>query len=696
MSAEAAEQTVGASSTTTVDASITKQRAVRLLAVLIASALPALLLRKAVAAAVTFHPLAREAFPQFGVADAVTVYVAAPLAAISACILFLSPGLVLALAMNSVTTIGDWLLKGCALSLVLLASVAAVAHALGASPTGLSFGLLVLGCTIGAGGLLLTRLTRGARMAWPLGSPGAKAAIVSSIVVPAAILLVFSPKFLWEDFNGDGAHAFEAARLLLFRALPFWDPAAGEIAGFPGLTSMLYAYPASWFIRLFGPLEVSARLPILMYLAALFGGLYALIGVRRSVPRAAECWLLWLALIVYFVTASFSATYAPYAADIALPATQDSLLIACFLGFVLAFEQGRTGWLVLFALLTHLSLPNGFLLIGFWVIAVVVSRRPLPLRQLSITMVALVGCILLGAIVPRILTALGLPGPGGEYGLAGLVRRFAYLQLTDVRRFLFLAVPCGILPTIALFAWRRQDQLAKALTLTTAAAFLFAYVQLHASLHYYIPAMLLPLVVYWRLDVWHSGRRRQFLIATGAAAIASLAIALPPRLQPLDVTRSVSQSIDFRVAGYHEMDPGAFRASTLLSAVVPYDWDPRVPEASLGSSPLVLAYYANRRPADAPTNYVLQRLEDPPAPGATLLAEDGEFAVYVSDSSVHRRHLALRPPTPPAARVFDIPRGILFRTEPLPDRPYVIDLPAIAERMGIDVEALAGKLGASR
>ena len=598
--------------------------------------------------------------------------------------------------MNSVTTIGDWVLKGCALSLVLLALVAGVAHGLGTSPGGLSFGLLVLGSTIAAGGVLLARVSRDARLAWPLGFPGATAAIVSTVVVPAAILLVFAPKFLWEDFNGDGAHAFEAARLLLFRALPFWDSAAGEVAGFPGLTSMLYAYPASWFIRLFGPLEVSARLPMLLYLAALFGGLYALISLRRTVPRAAECWLVWLALVVYFVTVSFSATYAPYAADIALPATQDSLLIACFLGFVLAFERGRAGWMLVFALLTHLSLPNGFLLMGFWVVAVVLTRRPLPLRELSITVAALVGCILLGTVVPRILTALGMPGPGGEYGLAGLVRRFAYLQLTDVRRFLFLAVPCGVLPVIALFAWRRQDPLARAVTLTTAAAFLFAYVQLHASLHYYIPAMLLPLVVYWRLDVWRSGRRRHFLVATGAAAAASLAIALPARLQPVNVTRSVAHAIDFRVAGYHEMAPAAFRASTLLNAVVPYDWDPRVPEASLGSSPLVLSYYANRRPGGAPTNYVLQRSEDRPVAGATLLAADGEFAVYVKEDSVHRRHLAMRPPTPAGARVFAIPRGILFRTEPLPERPYVIDLPAIAERMGIDVDALAGRLGVSR
>lgn len=696
MSVEEVEQANNASLTDGSAATITRQRAVRLLAVLVASSLPALLLRQAVAAAAALHPLASGSLQAFSLSEAATVYLAAPLAALSACILFLSPGLILALAMNSAITVGDWVLKGCALSLALLASAAAVAHGFGAPPNGFAFGLLVLGCTAAAGAVLLARVSRGALLAWPPAGSSAAAAIVSTLVVPAAILLVFAPKFLWEDFNGDGAHAFEAARLLSFRAVPFWDAAAGEVAGFPGLTSMLYAYPASWFIRLFGPHEISARLPMLLYLAALFGGLYALIAFRRPAPRAAECWLLWLALVVYFVTVSFSATYAPYAADIALPATQDSLLIACFLGFVLAFERGRAGWMAAFALLTHLSLPNGFLLIGFWVVAVILSRRPLPLRELAITVGALAGCVLLGALAPRILAALGQPEPGGEYGLAGLLTRFAFLQLTDVRRFLFLAVPCGVLPMIALFVWRRQDPLARALTLTTAAAFLFAYVQLHASLHYYIPAMLLPLVVYWRLDVLRSDRRRPMLVATAAAAVASLVLALPARFRPVNVTREIGYAIDFRVPGYQTMDPESFRASTLLNAVVPYDWDPRVPEASLGTSPLVLSYYANRRPSGARTNYVLQRMDDPPAAGATLLSTDGEFAVYVHSDSIHRRHLSLRPPTPAGASVFSIPRGILFRTEPLPDRPYVIDLPAIAERLGIDVDALAASLGVVR
>ncbi|HUF31392.1 MAG TPA: hypothetical protein VMM77_12140 [Gemmatimonadaceae bacterium] len=696
MSIEASEQADHASIATSGAAIITRQRAVRIVFVLVAGSLPALLLREAVAAAAALHPAASSSVLSFGLAEAVTVYLTAPLAALSACILFISPGLLLALAANTADTIGSWMLKGFAISLALLATVAAVAHGVGSSPDGIFFGLLVLGCTLAAGGAVIARVSRGASLAWPLGGSGATAAMVSTLVVPAAILLAFAPKFFWEDLNGDGAHAFEAARLLLFRAVPFWDAAAGEVAGFPGLTSMLYAYPASWFIRLFGPVEVSARLPMLLYLATLFGGLHALIALRRPAPRAAESWLLWLALAVYFVTVSFSATYAPYAADIALPATQDSLLIACFLGFVLAFERGGTGWMLAFALLTHISLPNGILLIGFWVVAVILTRRPLPRRELAMTIAALAACVLLGVLAPPILAAFGQPEPGGEYGLGGLVRRFAFLQLTDLRRFLFLAVPCGILPAIALFGWRRQDALAQALTLTTAAAFLFAYVQLHASLHYYIPAMLLPLVVYWRLDVMHSNRRRQMLVATAAAAIVSLVIAMPAEPGPVNVTRNVGYAIDFRVPGYHSMAPESFRASTLLIAVVPYDWDPRVPEATLGTSPLVLSYYANRRPSGAETNYVLQRTEDPPVVGATLLSSDGEFAVYVLADSIHRRHLALRPPTPAGARAFVIPRGILFRTEPLPDSPYVIDLPAIAERLGIDVDALAARMGVVR
>ena len=121
---------------------------------------------------------------------------------------------------------------------------------------------------------------------------------------------------------------------------------------------MLFAFPTSWFIRLFGEFEVSARLPYLLFLIAVFGGIQALIayGQKRSLSLT-ELALICLGLTAYTFAVAFSATYNPYTADIALPATQDTLLLVCFLGFLLAFLQDERNWAILFLLLTLFSLP---------------------------------------------------------------------------------------------------------------------------------------------------------------------------------------------------------------------------------------------------------------------------------------------------------------------------------------------------
>jgi hypothetical protein len=61
-----------------------------------------------------------------------------------------------------------------------------------------------------------------------------------------------------------------------------------------------------------------------------------------------------------------------------------------------------------------------------------------------------------------------------------------------------------------------------------------------------------------------------------------------------------------------------------------------------------------------------------------------------------REQRALRPATPAGARIYQEPRGILFRSVPLVGGPYIIDLPDIAERLGIDVDAIARQMGVER
>jgi hypothetical protein len=43
-----------------------------------------------------------------------------------------------------------------------------------------------------------------------------------------------------------------------------------------------------------------------------------------------------------------------------------------------------------------------------------------------------------------------------------------------------------------------------------------------------------------------------------------------------------------------------------------------------------------------------------------------------------------------------VPRGVLFRTEPRGDAARVLDVAALLERAGVDVDALLDRLGVSR
>jgi hypothetical protein len=187
-----------------------------------------------------------------------------------------------------------------------------------------------------------------------------------------------------------------------------------------------------------------------------------------------------------------------------------------------------------------------------------------------------------------------------------------------------------------------------------------------------------------------------WLPATAVAVAVALVLATPWTARPYRAIRSIGASVEDRVGGYERMASEQFRASTLLRHVIPYDWDPSVPEAALGTSPLVLNYYAHRDEPASLRNYVLQAVAEPAPAGARLIAEEDGFAVYVRDEALWRGHLALRPPTPPGARLFQQPRGILFASEPLVDGPMVIDLPAIATRLGVDVDALARRMGVKR
>jgi hypothetical protein len=548
-------------------------------------------------------------------------------------------------------------------------------------------------------GFTLVCLLRGRNLGWPLSQRLSWATVLLSVLVPLLLLIFLTPKFYWENFNGDGAHAFETARLLLFQPFPFWDPSAGEISTYPGVTTMLFAYPASWFVRLFGEMEVSARLPLLLYITALYSAILGTVEFGRSKPlELTERCLIWLGLSLYVMVMAFGATYNPYFADIALPTTRETLLMVCFLGFVLAFIRGERVWIILFIVLIYMCVPNGSLLIGLWLFSVVLLWKPRPFRRTLLPVSTLMACLLIAAIFPHILRILDQPGPGGEHTTLQLLKHFAFLELTDWRRLAFVVVPSGILPALALLAWPRQDQIAKTITLMTILYFVFFYVQAQTALHYFAPVMLLPLIIFWRNDVLLVPRLRPVvLFCTGLFCFVALYISLPRDLKPHTSARLIGSTIEDRTGGYKILDPAAMRHSSILRELIPFVWDPRVPHDSYGGSPLMWYYYAQQaKNSFSKINYVLQPSEGPPPPDMRILARKDGVILYLLSDSVWASHRAIHPSTPAGGEIYGIPKTTLFFSPHLGNRPRVINLLDLLKRLGIDVDYYLERIGAKR
>ena len=653
--------------------------AYRLFAALAVAWIPVLIDAEAIEQAARLHPLANSVNPYFVPSHAFLLYLRAPLAALSGIVLCLSPGLILALARKSSSDINRWLVSGFGLSLVSVSVVSGTVQAFLSEPLrGLGFKILLIICSVLSLGFLRWCLGSGPRAGEPWKDRHAPATLLSLVLVPWLLLVVLAPKFYWETFNADGVHAFESSRLLLRQSLPFWDPAAGRVARFPGVTSMLFAFPNSWFIRLFGEWEVSVRLPNLMYLGMLYAAILGTINQRR--PRSIligipERGLLWLGLVIYFVVIGYSATYDPYSADLALPATQDTLLMVCFLGFLLAFRRDQRIWMSFWIALVCLSLPSGVLLIALWLLSVIWLWRPRPWSRIKVSIAVLATTVVLASLAPVVLAALDLPPPGGEYSAASLLGRFigpqqgeslrlSFLWKEDyLRRWAFLIFPSGILPAVSLFLWRRQDAFNRALTVLIGAYFLLFNVQAFVALHHFVPVMVLPLVVFWGIFFPVNARQRGYLLAgTAAAGIFALYVSLPSHPRPVTEARVVGAAVEDRFGGYDTMAPAAFRRSEILHHVIPYGWDPSVPEDSYGGQPIVWYYYAhyaenNRRKV----NYMMQPATHPAPDGMELLAREGNVELYVADRTVLAEHRALRPPSPPGSPLYAIRRDRLFR-----------------------------------
>ncbi|MGC4055338.1 MAG: hypothetical protein QM757_41420 [Paludibaculum sp.] len=413
--------------------------------------------------------------------------------------------------------------------------------------------------------------------------------------------------------------------------------------------------------------------------------------IPRRMTRPAQL-LLWLSLITYLVVVGYSVTYNPYHADLASPATQDTLFVVCFLGFVRAFSEGRQSWLALWTIALYTCWPSGLMLAGFWCLAAWMVGQQRPKRQVIATAATLVACMLAGRALGYVLPVVGIPRPGGEHGWASLLEERlnvyqigALLRLRFVwdpiflKRWLWVSVPAGILPFACLAFWRRQDEVSRALTLTIAGYFLFFYTQALVHVHYFVPVMLLPLVVYWRMEPDSAAGRRVFYLATAATGVIALVLSWPAQARPFLATRSIGSTIECRLPGYDRQEPRVYNAFRLFLHAIPGGWEEGVPERRFGVLPDVWVYYAHRsRLPGVAINYVLTGKDQPAPPGSTMLAANEDAALYVLDPGVMEAQRGLRLPDRPGSWIYQAPRWTMLKKQ----QPLSETLVEIRRRLG--------------
>lgn len=650
-----------------------RPRLMPLIVVLLLGALPSVLFGASVMeGAAGLHELAYGPNPYFIPGHALMLYILAPLVALSGFALLLGPGLMLALALGRGRTIAVWMINGFALSLAIITLGAMLVQTILAEPLkGWTFGLMTLVCTLVSAHLAwIVSREWPDRFAIPAFDRHDWAALGIATGLGWLIIAALAPKFFWESFNGDGLHYFESARLMLHQPLPFWPASAEDFATWPGIKSVLCVFPGSWLVRLFGEYELSARLAYVLILIPLACALMGVIeqGQRRRM-RPVERLLLAGALALFTLVMGFSASEDPYNADIALPGVQDALLMLFFCGYLLAFLKGETKSLSVSVVLLYLTSPNTLPMLGAWLIGVTLFLRPVPWRLMAHTLGALVVMIALEALAPHVLALVQLAPPGSEHGTIDLVKRLVHIQLDQIVRFSWAFVPVGIAPALAIFlGWRWQDRVTRALSLCALILFAFYYLQYRSALHYFVPATILALVVYWRMLIGLPANSTASAAApalTLTALLASLALSWPTATHPVMASRDVGTQIEDRTTGYERGDPATFHHVNILQALFPRPADPRVPEHAYGGHPQIWNYYAHRADAPAfPRNYVLQPADYPPVPLARLIAMENGYALYVRDEALWRKQASLILPATSGSMLYYIPEDVLFTNGP--------------------------------
>lgn len=486
------------------------------------------------------------------------------------------------------------------------------------------------------------------------------------ILLPLLVLLLMAPKFYWEALNDDGAHSFLNATLFIARGLPFWPPDAGPLGGYPTPKMMAEVFLQTGFMRVFGPSEATIRFAYLPGVSILLGVMLAFV---RSPNDRTDIWSVFglsAALLLFSFVMAFNPSYNPYFADIALPMTREPLIVLGLLGFILFFRENKFGWMAIVSTLALFTSPNGILLIGFFLMAYLLLNRFQPIRQVFVAGLITLGVVALSSLIALLLERTGLTGSASEFSTGAILRRLRFVTIFDTQRIFFWLLPCGILPGLALLAWRWQDTLSRTLTLMTVVYVLFFYVQAYRILpHHFAPAVLLPLIVFWRLRPVQAAPAPAFAMALAGLAVSTW-ISWPEALRPFTVTRDLG----YRIAIETEADPffdlDEIRITReLISNAFPPTWsEDKLQEQYVAGSISVYVHARMPAPAEIKADYFVRMASDPLVAGETQLGDPVEGRVLVTDRlSVYEADMRKTDVPISIAQVYRVPFDRIFGSE---------------------------------
>ncbi len=579
--------------------------------------------------------------------------------------MFLAPGVLIVIGAARRIGFCDAITKGFLVSFAVV-SVLGLASGWTSTRPSLAFVTSLMAVTACAwvwcvqrGGMLESPAESKRRLLWLVG--------LSSFAVAVSVPIVF-----WQDLNSDGGEALTMARSLDQFLIP--RVPRGYLSGL-GLGMVAEAYWSHAFYLLGGLTESAVRLPFVFFLPVLFLGAISVIETdspRRLRPR--EEVVLALGIVVTFVALAYNSSYHAYSADMSSPAAIDVFAGICMLGMLKAFADRQVAWALAFAAVGYFARPIAPLICGLCIVAqlVVAPRDWRKVVPIGLGVIACCGVLAL-LYEKGVASWLDLPLVEPSTGVTG--RRLRYLLFSDWPKLAYVAVPAGFLPAASLLLFPLQDRLARTLACTALLYGAFFYCLAFTAIHQYLPAVLLSLVVFWRIVL---GRPRPFAWTIGgvSTALVALGLSLPSSFALDRSNRSIGPDVDFRIGDYANGWQGfsqAFAARALVLAIFPDDTGSD-PARQFVGTPLLFMHYATIGAPDRDANYLFLPPGQTAAAPWFRAAENAAGSVWVKDRAEWQRRLGDAPPTTFRSRILSRPRESLLPTWGLPVKRYDVDV----------------------